>query len=726
MTRENTSSRPACTAISIACLTSFVVSPASGAEQEGSSADIIQEILVTARHREERLQDVPDTVRAITAEQIEDAGINNVADAVKMVSNAAIFADQQPGVQTVTLRGVSQARGADSEPAFSFVVDGVTSPTIFSFTQDLYDIERMEVLKGPQGALYGRNAIGGAINVITRQPTNEFQVGAQASFAQGSETRFSGRVSGPIIEDKLLFRVSGSHMDYDGQLYNTTLGVRPDFMRESSVRAQLEIKPADSLNISLRGSYVDTDGGAVYNGVTNSGAFGATPGLIQEDYLGRGGRELTDFSAKIDWDLGAVALTSVTAYTDVQTYGMQDLDFTGVSVAEGHQFVKLHSWMQELRLSSRANQSVRWSLGGFFQRTSRDIQTLVFVNRNGPLGAVFGGPGGVGDPATKDMFNSADRTPMWDFDAWSLFGSADFDLSSRVTLTAGFRWDREEREFFQAGAAVSSGQRDFEEFQPKVSLSFRATDDALLYATYSTGFRPGGFNPFVGHSPDGTYDEETTVNYEVGLKSSWFDRRLTLNLAGFYSESEGTHQRLLNVALGQAEYFNIGDTEYRGAEIELFARPTDAFSLEAAFGITDSEITSINPAISNVGGLDPRDFMGNRVPRVNYNSASLGAQYEFPLGGDLKLVARGDYRRTGRGYWYLDNVDVQKPYETANFRLSLKAPKWTVTGYVENAFDEQWHVTFNNARFEGLLGGIDIFWPSPRRQAGIQVSYEFL
>lgn len=147
--------------------------------------------------------------------------------------------------------------------------------------------------------------------------------------------------------------------------------------------------------------------------------------------------------------------------------------------------------------------------------------------------------------------------------------------------------------------------------------------------------------------------------------------------------------------------------------------------LQLAYGHTDSEITAINPLITNIGGLDPLTFLGNRVPRVNDSTVSAGVQYEFPLSNALSLVTRADYQRAGTGYWYLDNGDVQKPYETANFRVSLKGDKWTVTGYVENAFDEEWQVTFNNTRFEGLLGGINIYWPSPRRQAGIQVSYDF-
>ena len=158
--------------------------PASSASEKKSEY-ALEEVIVIARRREERLQDVPTSVRAFTSEEIIRAGIRDINGAFDQVANAVIFDDQQPGVQTVSLRGITQTRGADSETAFAFVVDGVTSPTIFSLTQDLYDIERIEVLKGPQGALYGRNAIGGAINIITKKPTNEFEFGVIAGLTGG-------------------------------------------------------------------------------------------------------------------------------------------------------------------------------------------------------------------------------------------------------------------------------------------------------------------------------------------------------------------------------------------------------------------------------------------------------------------------------------------------------------------------------------------------------------
>ncbi len=695
--------------------------PPTGADSAGND-----EIIVTARKREERLQDVPETVHAFTEQAIADAGIEEVGDALTLVPNAQIFADQQPGVQTVTIRGISQSRGADSEQGFAFVVDGVTSPTIFSLTQDLYDIERIEILKGPQGALYGRNAIGGAINVITQQPTNDFQLGVNAGYAQGNEIRLGGRVSGALVPDRVLFRIAGSYTDFDGQIENVFLNRKVDFQREFSLRGQLELIPTDSLNISLRASHVNTDGGSTYNIATNAGSFGAIPGRIQEDHLGFAGRELTDLSMRVTWDLPFARLTSISAYTDVSTDLDQDLDFTSVSVAEALQFVSLDALMQELRLSSTGTGPFSWQFGAFYQRTNRDIRTVVEINANGPLGALVGGPGGTGNPASRDIRIRADRTPMWRFDSYAVFGMADYQISDQLKVSAGFRYDIEHRTFAQAGAQVSAGERTFREFQPTASLSYKPAPNVMLYATYATGFRPGGFNPFIGFSPDGTYDEETTRNYEVGIKSDLFDNRLRLNLSGFVIRSRGLQQRLLNLTTGQAEFFNIGNATFRGFEIEALARPASGLRLEGAVGFTDSEITSINPRITNVGGINPVTFIGNEAPRLNRYTLTLAGQYEAPVGNEISLMGRVEFRRTGRAFWYLDNTDAEPAYNTVDARLSLRSERrWSITAYVDNLFDEEWRVTFNNTRFEGLLGGINIAWPSPPRQIGLRLSYEF-
>lgn len=721
----------------IAFVTSFIALPATGAAQtspagsQPAAASAAEtggndDIVVTARKREERLQDVPETVHAFTEQAIADAGIEDVGDALTLIPNAQIFADQQPGVQTVTIRGISQSRGADSEQGFAFVVDGVTSPTIFSLTQDLYDIERIEILKGPQGALYGRNAIGGAISVITQQPSNDFLLGVNGGFAEGNDIRIGGRVSGPLVRDHVLFRIAGSYTDYDGQIENIFLNRRVDFQREYSLRGQLELIPTDTLNISLRASHVNTEGGSTYNIATNAGSFGAIPGAIQEDHLGRAGRELTDLSMRIIWDLPFARLTSITAYTDVNTDLDQDLDFTSVSVAEALQFVFLDAWMQELRLSSTGTGPFSWQVGGFYQRTNRDIRTVVEINANGPLGALVGGPGGNGNPANKDIRVRADRIPMWQFDSYALFGMADYDITDRLRVSAGFRYDIEHRTFVQTGAQVSAGERTFREFQPTASLSFKPVPNVLLYATYATGFRPGGFNPFIGFSPDGTYDEETTQNYEIGIKSDLLDNRLRLNVSAFVIKSDGLQQRLLNLTTGQAEFFNIGNATFRGFEIEALARPAAGLRLEGGFGFTDSEITSINPRITNVGGINPLTFIGNEAPRLNRYTLTLAGQYEAPVANGISLMGRVEFRRTGRAFWYLDNADVEPAYNTVDARLSLRSDRrWSITAYVDNLFDEEWRVTFNNTRFEGLLGGINIAWPSPPRQIGVRLSYEF-
>src|SRR5690606_19731562 len=197
----------------------------------------IEEILVTSRKREERLQDVPDTISAFTSETIEGAGIRSVADVAEMVPNLSIVQTQQPGVDFLVIRGVGQAR--NQEPPVAMVIDGVQLTSSYGLTQELFDVERIEVLKGPQGALYGRNAIAGAINIVTKKPTNEFEGRLTAGVGNGFFWETSGALSGPIVEDRLLFRVAGSYQDFDGNIHNVTQNKDVNFFDTLALRGRL-------------------------------------------------------------------------------------------------------------------------------------------------------------------------------------------------------------------------------------------------------------------------------------------------------------------------------------------------------------------------------------------------------------------------------------------------------------------------------------------------------
>lgn len=286
---------------SLAALAALLVAqPGLVAAQSTNDGLMLEEVTVTAQRRAERLQDVPVAVTAFTAAEIEARGIGSTRDVLPMTPNVTYDESFTVGNSFVSIRGVAQINNADSPVAV--VVDGVPQNSQKQLRMELFDVERIEVLKGPQGALYGRNAIGGAINIVTREPTNEFDGWAQVGAGSGNLRSVSGAVSGPIVEDKLLFRLSGAYKDSDGNIENVFLHEKVDFYESKDVRARFLINATDDLTIDLRGSFSDIDGGAVMDASMDPTLSGNANRevLPRSDILGSSAREISDATVKIE------------------------------------------------------------------------------------------------------------------------------------------------------------------------------------------------------------------------------------------------------------------------------------------------------------------------------------------------------------------------------------------------------------------------------------------
>src|SRR5690606_4367015 len=287
----------------------------------------LEEGPVTAQRRAERLQDVPVAVTAFTAAEIEARGVGSTRDILPMTPNVTYDESFTVGNSFISVRGVAQINNADSPVAI--VVDGVPQNNQKQLRMELFDVERIEVLKGPQGALYGRNAIGGAINIVTREPSNELDGWAQVGAGSGNLRSASGAISGPVVEDKLLFRLSGAYKDSDGNIENTFLRKKVDFYESKDIRARFMILAGDALTIDLRGSFSDIDGGAVMDSSMDPALTGNANRkvLARSDILGTSAREISDATVKIDWRTELGTLTAITGYTDLTENYYGDLDF---------------------------------------------------------------------------------------------------------------------------------------------------------------------------------------------------------------------------------------------------------------------------------------------------------------------------------------------------------------------------------------------------------------
>lgn len=663
--------------------------PALPATAQGpTSEEALGEIVVTAQRRTENLQDVPIQVSAFGAATIEQAGIRSTVDVLTLVPNVAFDQSFTYLNSFITVRGLSQINNAD--PPVAIVVDGVPQNNQKQARMELFDIERIEVLKGPQGGLYGRNALGGAINIVTRQPSNNFEGFLDARYGNGEAFNTSAAVSGPIVPDRLLFRVSGNFVRDGGRIENAFTGEPVDFIdHDAEGRGQLSFIPNDTMRFDLRGSFRDFRAGSIYDSIVSSGdANDMQPPRANIEGVTFG--HIADASLKADIDAGGATFTSITAHTRLVERYRGDLDFSnprdlpggflglGFQAGQG-QDLDLRITSQELRLVSDSSRPFRWVVGAFYLNQRRDLVTRAFVDLDGSIAQ-------YDNPALR-IINQEESNNN---NAFALYGQFDWDIGEGLIFSAALRYDLEDRRQTNTVTGATRS-RSFDDLQPKLTLTYRPSDDKLVYATFSTGFRSGGFNAPQVRIP--IFEAETLDNYEVGFKSEWLDNRLRLNGAIFFSRNYNYQFFFIDAATASQIIGNLERVNIWGVEVEAQARVTRELELSAALGTTESNIreSSLFPTAT-----------GNYTPKTTPWTLNLTAQYIREIGADASLVLRADYQHRSRRYWQVDNLDVQDPVNMVNLRGGIDLGRFSVFAFGRNILNERFYADFNPGSFSGL------------------------
>lgn len=670
---------------------------------QAQAASVLEEITVTSRKRTENLQTVPQSVTVLGARLIEDAAIDTMQEVIEMVPNLSMFTNFRAGVVQLVVRGVTTPQ--NGEAPMSFVVDGVTVPEIDFINQDVFDVASVQILRGPQGALYGRGALGGAVVISTRQPTDDFEGNAKASYESGEDVRLSGVLSGPIIAEKLRFRVAGTYHDREGQLYNVTRDDHDDFADEKAIRGQVYWAPAETVSIDATAKYLESEiGGGIFSVVPNARLDDFSLPLDQ-NVRGVNDRDIFEASVKIDWDLGFGTLTSVSAYSHIDDELVSDGDFRATVATAQRNRSKIKAYTEEIRLTSPDDQALRWIVGAFYQDRAKKFE-FDFADDVGRTSGAFAERFDVN-------FEQRDNT---DSTAIGLFVSADYDITEAVELSTALRYDRDRREFIDPRVPASAAKRAFEQLQPRVSLSYSFNDDLLAYISYARGFRSGGFNEVGFGSGPGipaptTYEKETSNSYEAGFKATFLNGLATANAAFFHIDMSGNQFTVFDVATFALGIKGIDKATVDGMDLEITARPFEGLSVNLGVGISDT----------NIKDFDGTDlFIGNAIPEVPAHTVNAGVQYTHPLTDELNLVGRGDFRQQGKTHWDEDNNYVTGPKRYLDLRMTLEAAQWSVMGYVENLFDVQ-QTTIGSAR--GLTEVAHS--PSKPRTFGVRGAFSF-
>jgi len=665
----------------------------------------IEEIIVTSRYRAEKLSDVPDSITAFTAAAIEQHRIERINRVASLTPNLRFSDDQEVGVSTLVIRGVRQNRGT-GQPPVSFRIDGVSATNNLLTTQELFDVESVDVLRGPQGALYGRNAIGGAILISTRQPTTEPEYGFRLTAAEGQDYTLAGSASGPITDENLLYRASFRFQDREGQLRNTFLDNQfVDYKKSAAFRGRVLYKASEKLSIDLRAQVLDQEGGSGYFMPGSEGFlplpppaapifFGNPTYIIQSNRIGESFVDSQEMSAKIDYDFGWATLTSITSFTDVDSGNDQDLDQTLVEAIDIIVIDESETFAQEVRLVSNSDNAFRWVAGVqyFSQDRFRSLATT-FLGFPVP-------------PAAQDL----------KLENFAAFGNFSYDLLDDLELTLAFRYDEETPEDTTQGRSAT-----FNELQPKASLAYSFREGLLGYVTVGKGFRAGGFNNLApGSNFMPGFDKESLVSYETGLKGTAFSGRMRAGVSLFFIDYTDQQYFLFDQTGTQAN-INVPKSEITGGELEITALPIDSLQLNFGFGFTESEIKEYEDI---PGVLVPAsEILGRKVPGAPVWTLNIAAQHTKSLRNDLSLVSRIDYEHRDKTYWTLDNLDIQPAYDLTNLSVALESERWSTRLYVNNVFDEDYIEWFFAARFIGLPA--DIAWPSQPRQLGLEFSLRY-
>jgi len=698
---------------------------------------LAQAVTVTARRRDELSLDVPVAVNTFTADVIEAAGIDRPQDFIALTPNMSLVQTQNQGTSFVTVRGISQAR--NSEPSVAVLIDGVQMANPSQFNQELFDIDTIQVLKGPQGALYGRNAIGGAIIINTKKPSDVLAGNVSLGSDSGPGITVRGGVSGPI-SDKLKYIASGSFLDTKGYIRNVFLNEDADPFKDVSGRLRLLWEPSKELSADVRvyASGVRTQ--ALYFNITESVNDTSLP--VRVNNAGVNERNLFGTSLKLDYVKPLGTLTSITAYdrfNEILTGDQFDFlpipesvlyKFFGSDQAQ-HQFLEVNAVSEALQFASPATKRVRWIVGAYMIGTDRFISTgNVFDLGTGEVPEVRRDPLPLFNPQFTFLADSQDNF------AWAAFGNVDVNLTDKLELSTSLRYDRDHRknttetpaEFIPAplvGTAFPGQVREhtWDDWQPKVTLRHKPTRDSTLYVGYSRGFRSGGFNQTgVGAAGiagvNDLFDAETADTYEGGVKAEFLNQRVGTNFSIFHTRAKGSYFFVFDPNTSTQNLGNLDRVNYTGAEVEVQGRILEGFDGYIGLGFTDSDIKESRRAASDVG---------NEAPLVSRYTTNVGLQYRHSLRSELSAFVRSDIEVIGPTWFYPDNFTERDPVTLLNLRLGVEGKSWSATVWAKNLTD----TTYNAEWSPGPM-----FFPNPGytnnfvfkalpRRWGVDLNYRF-
>ncbi len=758
--------------------TALLLWPASGSAQQepetgpagqrvSPRSQAIEEITVTARKREENLQEVPISITAFGAAELEARSIRDLGGLDHSTPNLKIrHAANSRNSVIVEIRGIRQGNYTTTiDPRVAIYLDGVYLARAQGGVFDILDLERIEVLRGPQGTLFGKNTVAGLINVVTKKPEPDFSALARIGFGNYHQFSTGGMINVPIIDDVLFARASFVTNEAEGYQKNQFQGSEDwNNDRNQSLRASLRYLPIEDVEVLVTGEYErarernnlascefhNPTAGFIGLGRVLEANFGLPAGYVDgvieacnstqrsskfksaDEYPDDNFLDLKAITGTVSWDLGPVELTSVSAWRNTRwKSGFGD----GISLA----YLSLnqadrswhHQWSQELRLTgSSFDDRLDWTAGlyGFREKGKEDFTVFVYTC----------------PPAFPNPFLCRDQEFNTRNHSWAAFTEATYHLTDRLALTAGVRRTQERKQFKRhqrslagaydsscGGAIVAPGERDprnppfckvnerFDAWTPRVNLTYQIADNLMLYAGWSRGFASGGFNT---NFTQAQYEPEFAEVWEAGFKSSWLDERVIVNLSAFHSDYDDIQLstgRLINNTL-VALVLNAAEADIDGVELEVVARPLAGLTLRGGLGVTEADYKNFFDPGAQVDRSDA-EFPGVAPWQVN-----LSAAYSFQVGSLGELTLRSDWQHRAKTHYSLekDCPCDQDKVGLLNSRATFRLPdgKTDIAIWATNLLDREWLLVASDLR-DSLGYSTEVY--APPRRYGISITRRF-
>ena len=655
-------------------------------------------VVVTAEKKEENVQQIPVSISVLTEKNIEEYRLWNSRELTAIVPN--LYAGNPgDGRNVVSIRGITST---SYDPAVTTYIDGVNQFTLDTYIPQLFDVERIEVLKGPQGTLYGRNAMGGVINIITKQPGNKIDAVAEMNFGNFGEKRFTLVFRSPVIKDKLFFGVAGLYEGLDGFYYNKYTNSKFDKQHGAGANYYLKYSANPNWLLTLNVKHLANRNYGAFPLVIGTGEAFAHPFQLNQNAVTKLVDNIFNSSFSINHFGKGFTLSSQLTYQSNYRYYSSPIDgdfspIDGVTIINnyGKKWNNVKVLTQEFKISSPAGslKKLKWTGGAYFFYQDVPNKQATHFGKDAAL---------VGSPDSN--YSIINTTKLKNKGA-ALFGQLTQNLSDKIVFTVGIRYDYQQSAQevlgeYQPDNSPSpvfatrpdtSSKASYDALSPMATVAYEFRSNSNAYARYSRGYRTGGFtqlSPDPSQPPLYPYKPEYSNCFEVGSKNTFFKNRLRANISFFYSIISNAQVPTLILPDAITITRNAGRLQSKGFEIETAATPIKGLETSYNFGYTDAKYATLK--LSQNGSAV--DLAGHRQVFTPDITSMLALQYGFPINSSqsIRLVVRGEWMYLGEQFFDLANIIRQSPYHLLNARVGIQIKRLELFFWERNLTDKRY------------------------------------